>query len=181
MISMGRSLVRGRGATSFSYRMDARARGICLCRSFSASNAQSDMGLASGSDGMGGEGEKDHDSGHNDRSGRGMPHLPERTVPDEALRFKCRGYIGSDTGDRYPNVHGIHPAEFKVELKVVVDELGLPSPQKDRLKMLVGPRYNPSKDELRLISERFPNRIDNKRYLVTLLEKLVLEARKVDA
>lgn len=44
--------------------------------------------------------------------------LPPRTVPDEILGFSCRTYMAGDSDDRYPNVHGVHPAEFKVELTV---------------------------------------------------------------
>ena len=47
----------------------------------------------------------------------GQP-LPARTVPDEILCFSCRTYIAGDSDDRYPNAHGVHPAEFKVELMV---------------------------------------------------------------
>lgn len=45
-------------------------------------------------------------------------HMPPRSVPDELLTITMRTYKGADTADRYPNVHGIHPAEFKVELRV---------------------------------------------------------------
>ena len=47
----------------------------------------------------------------------GQP-LPPRTVPDDILGFSCRTYMAGDSDDRYPNVHGVHPAEFKVELTV---------------------------------------------------------------
>ena len=38
---------------------------------------------------------------------------------------------------------------------------------------MVGTRYNVGKKEIKLTCERFPNRIENKRYLVLLLENLV--------
>lgn len=44
--------------------------------------------------------------------------LPTRTVPDDILGFSCRTYMAGDSEDRFPNVHGVHPAEFKVELMV---------------------------------------------------------------
>ncbi|CAM9649701.1 unnamed protein product [Ascophyllum nodosum] len=109
----------------------------------------------------------------------GQP-LPARTVPDEILCFSCRTYIAGDSDDRYPNAHGVHPAEFKVELMVPVPLLGLSENEEERLIQLVGPRYKEKKKMLRLVSDRFPNRIDNKRYLVHLLENILVEARNVD-
>lgn len=53
-------------------------------------------------------------SGASSRMRRMLP----RTVPDGCLNFTMRHYVGADTSDRYPNVHGVHPAEFKVELMV---------------------------------------------------------------
>lgn len=44
--------------------------------------------------------------------------LPPRTVPDDILGFSCRTYMAGDADERYPNAHGVHPAEFKVELRV---------------------------------------------------------------
>ena len=46
---------------------------------------------------------------------------------------------------------------------------------------MVGSRYNVGKKEIKLTCERFPNRIENKRYLVLLLENLVSECKKLYA
>ena len=46
---------------------------------------------------------------------------------------------------------------------------------------MVGTRYNVGKKEIKLTCERFPNRIENKRYLVLLLENLVRECKKLFA
>ncbi len=46
---------------------------------------------------------------------------------------------------------------------------------------MVGSRYNVGKKEIKLTCERFPNRIENKRYLVLLLENLVGECKKLYA
>ncbi|CAM9800996.1 unnamed protein product [Ectocarpus sp. 13 AM-2016] len=106
--------------------------------------------------------------------------LPPRTVPDDILGFSCRTYMAGDADERYPNAHGIHPAEFKVELRVPVPLLGLAPAEEERLIQIVGPRYLERQQVLRLVSDRFPNRIDNKRYLVHLLENILVEARNVD-
>ena len=45
---------------------------------------------------------------------------------------------------------------------------------------MLGKRYNQGKREFRLISSRFPNRIENKKYLTLLLEKLILEAKELN-
>lgn len=47
-------------------------------------------------------------------------------------------------------------------VKVGVPLLGLSPEEEDRLIQLVGPRYNAKHEMLRLVSDRFPNRIDNK-------------------
>eukprot|EP00904_Undaria_pinnatifida_P011682 jgi/Undpi1/7644/HiC_scaffold_23.g10117.m1 len=88
--------------------------------------------------------------------------------------------MAGDSDDRYPNIHGVHPAEFKVGLSVPVPLLGLSPKEEERLIQLVGPRYKSKGQMLQLVSDRFPNRIDNKRFLVNLLENILVEARNVD-
>ena len=44
---------------------------------------------------------------------------------------------------------------------------------------MVGKRYNQGRKEVKLTADRFPNRIENKRYLVVLLENLVIEAKEL--
>ena len=75
----------------------------------------------------------------------------------------------------------IHPADYKVALFVKLEDLPL-SPREMQVFMeMVGPRINPGKRELKLTAERFVNRVENKRYLIYLLEKLLLEARRLTA
>ena len=45
---------------------------------------------------------------------------------------------------------------------------------------MVGKRYNVGRREVKLTAERFPNRIENKRYLILLLESLILESKKLN-
>ena len=44
---------------------------------------------------------------------------------------------------------------------------------------MVGPRYNQGKKQVKLTTDRFPNRIENKRYLIMLLENLLLETKNI--
>lgn len=44
---------------------------------------------------------------------------------------------------------------------------------------MLAKRFNIGRRDITLISERFPNRIENKRYLVYLIENLVREAKKL--
>lgn len=47
-------------------------------------------------------------------------------------------------------------------LQVTVPLLGLAPREEERLIKIVGPRYKEKRQVLRLVSDRFPNRIDNK-------------------
>lgn len=58
-------------------------------------------------------------------------------------------------------------------------DLGLAAEEEAIFKEMVGKRYNQGRKEVKLTCNSFPNRIENKRYLVTLLENLVAEARRL--
>ena len=64
-----------------------------------------------------------------------------------------------------------------------VDLNDLPLNEDERLVFLrmVGPRYNTGRNEVRLTSQKFPNRIENKRYLTLLLEQLLSEAKRLNS
>lgn len=51
--------------------------------------------------------------------------------------------------------------------------------EKEILLQIVGSRYNPEKNELKLSSEKFGSRIENKRYLVGMIEKIVSNSREL--
>jgi hypothetical protein len=106
------------------------------------------------------------------------PVLPPRTIPDSVLRFKLSASFDVGSSLFYSHVK-FHPADFKVTLFVSPKDLNLsPYELKILIKML-GPRFNQGKQEIKLTSSRFPNRIENKRYLVLLLENLVSEAKRI--
>jgi hypothetical protein len=46
---------------------------------------------------------------------------------------------------------------------------------------LVGKRYNRGRREVKLTADKFPNRIENKRYVHYILEQLVAEAKHLNA
>ena len=64
-------------------------------------------------------------------------------------------------------------------MQVYLDDLALTKPEEYILIRMVAKRYNTGRREIRLTTERFPNRIENKRYLIYLLENLVAEAKKL--
>ena len=65
--------------------------------------------------------------------------------------------------------------------QVNVNDLGLTSAEESVLRRLVGKRYNPGRNEITLVADQFPSRMENKKYLVLLLENLCSEARRLAA
>ncbi|KAH7442684.1 hypothetical protein KP509_03G099200 [Ceratopteris richardii] len=74
----------------------------------------------------------------------------------------------------------VHPANRKASVSVYVRELCLSKYAKKRLLALVGRRYNAPKDELTIVSERYPHRYENQKDVLRLLLALIEEARKAD-
>lgn len=71
-----------------------------------------------------------------------------------------------------------HPAEKKVVLEFCPADLpDLTTIQREKLKKLVGVRYNPETDIVKMSSEMFENQAQNKRYLGDLVDTLLQEAR----
>jgi len=106
--------------------------------------------------------------------------LPPRTVPDHILSFALTSTFDHGTGIYFPHMKQ-NPADFKVAMSVSVDDLGLSDSELSVFLQMVGPRFNTGKRTVKLTSDRFPHRIENKRFLVVLLEKLLAEARRLDA
>lgn len=75
---------------------------------------------------------------------------PKDEPPGEGpiLRWQTRVVL-SPGGDAF------HPKNRKVKVSVYVKELELTPVQKERLLFMVGKRYNPNKDELTIVSERY--------------------------
>eukprot|EP00850_Spirogloea_muscicola_P023303 SM000345S12844 [mRNA] locus=s345:86149:87326:- [translate_table: standard] len=73
-----------------------------------------------------------------------------------------------------------HPANRKVKVMVHVKELGLSTLARARLLALVGRRYNPARDALTIISERYAAREENRKDVLRILVALIDEARTAD-
>lgn len=65
--------------------------------------------------------------------------------------------------------------------QVKVDDLGLTREEIQILIAFVGKRFNPGRRELKLTADKFPNRVENKRYVTLLLEQIIAEVRKLNA
>ena len=72
----------------------------------------------------------------------------------------------------------VHPAARKVVVQFCTQDLpNLTEAQRIKLIKLVGPRYNPDTDVVKMSCEKFEAPAQNKRYLGDLVNKLLDEAR----
>ncbi|KAJ5380049.1 uncharacterized protein N7496_002477 [Penicillium cataractarum] len=97
------------------------------------------------------------------------------TLPPEThiLRFRYTTYMGEQ-----------HPAEPKVVVELASRDLTpkyLTEAQRQTFLKLVGPRYNPQTDVVKMSAEQFGSRAQNKRYLADVVNTLIQEAKKGDA
>ncbi|POS85303.1 hypothetical protein EPUL_003001 [Erysiphe pulchra] len=90
--------------------------------------------------------------------------LPSENMP---LRFRYTTYMGEQ-----------HPAENKVVLEFcVLDIPDLTEIQRDKLRKLAGTRWKPKEDVIKMSCESYETQAQNKRYLGSVLESLLREAR----
>lgn len=74
-----------------------------------------------------------------------------------------------------------HPAAKKVVVQFCTRDLSsLTEPQRIKLVKLVGVRYNPDTDVVKMSCEKFEEPAQNKRYLGDTIEKLIKEAQNED-
>jgi len=91
----------------------------------------------------------------------------EPPTADMPLRFRYTSYLGEQ-----------HPAEKKVVMEFSpADMPNLTVVQREKLKKLVGPRYNPDKDIVKMSCDSFETQAQNKRYLGDLVDSLLHESR----
>ena len=84
------------------------------------------------------------------------------------LRFRYTTYLGET-----------HPAAKKVVMDFSPQKLpGLSQVQCDKLIKLLGTRYDPHTRLAKMSSEKYPTTVQNKKHLVTLLERLLKETRE---
>ncbi|KAL8720519.1 MAG: hypothetical protein Q9225_002641 [Loekoesia sp. 1 TL-2023] len=102
-----------------------------------------------------------------------MPMLSKLAKPfelpskDKPLRFRYTTYMGET-----------HPAAKKVVLEFCTRDLpNLTEAQRVKLVKLVGVRYNPETDVVKMSCEMFETQAQNKRYLGDLVDTLVAEAK----
>ncbi|EAU36497.1 conserved hypothetical protein [Aspergillus terreus NIH2624] len=97
------------------------------------------------------------------------------SLPPEThlLRFRYTTYMGEQ-----------HPAENKVVVELSTKDLTpkyLSEAQRQTFLKLVGPRYNPDTDIVRMSCEKFASRAQNKRYLADIVNDLIKESKEGDA
>ncbi|KAJ5292554.1 TPMT family [Penicillium atrosanguineum] len=97
------------------------------------------------------------------------------TLPPDThiLRFRYTTYMGEQ-----------HPAEPKVVVELASKDLSpkyLSEAQRQTFLKLVGTRYNPQTDIVKMSSEQFGSRAQNKRYLADIINSLIKEAKTGDA
>lgn len=96
--------------------------------------------------------------------------------PDTAklpLRWRYTTYFGEP-----------HPASRKVMVEFKVQDLEhqrLNKKHLDKLRKLVGARYNPETDKVKMSCESFETQAQNKRFLGDTIEKLIAEAKDPNA
>ena len=96
-------------------------------------------------------------------------------IAESALRFKTTSY-----GGRLLRAPYVHPNEHRVVMCVSANELGLKTEtEKLILQEIVGSRLNTTRQELRLTSNQFGSRIENKRHLVSMLNRIVMSCRRL--
>jgi hypothetical protein len=92
-------------------------------------------------------------------------------VPEFALRYKTTTY------GRLLEEPFVRPNEHRVTLQVATQYLPLNNMEMMVLKEIVGTRLNTDKGVLQLSSVQFGSRIENKRHLVSMLDRLVDSAK----
>lgn len=94
-------------------------------------------------------------------------------VCEDALRFKTTHY-----GRMLLPPH-VQPGEHRVQLKVFTSDLTLDETELEVMKQIVGNRVNEERNELRLTSNQFGSRIENKRHLVSMLDRIVICSKQL--
>ena len=93
-------------------------------------------------------------------------------IAEDALRFKTETY------GRLQLAPYLQPMEHKVSVRIAMRDLNLSSPLERKLVTeIVGSRL--TNDTLQLSSNQFGSRIENKRHLVSMLDRIVLGAKRL--
>lgn len=95
-------------------------------------------------------------------------------IPESELRFRTKSY-GRFALPPYVSA-GEHRVTVKVALKAIPFKLEV---EKEIFLEMVGSRFNSKTGDLQLSSEKFASRIENKRHLVDMIERIVRNARRL--
>jgi len=95
-------------------------------------------------------------------------------IPESALRFRTTSYERSVLA---PYVEaGEHRVIVKLSLSSIpFDNAG----EREVFLQMVGPRYKAKSGDLQLSCEKFASRIENKRHLVNVIERLVEDSKRL--
>lgn len=94
-------------------------------------------------------------------------HKPERS---QVLTWRYTTYMGEP-----------HPAARKVVVTFDPRRLGIETKYRGKFLKLVGPRYNPRTNTVKMSCESFETQAQNKRYLADTINKLIAEAQDPEA
>lgn len=95
-------------------------------------------------------------------------------IPESSLRFSTTSF------GRTMMAPNVHPTEHRVVMKVNSKALPLNDGlEREILRGIVGSRLNDERNELRLMSDQFGSRIENKRHLVSILDRIVLSCQRL--
>lgn len=96
-------------------------------------------------------------------------------IPEHALRFKTTTY-GRLLEEPY-----VRPMEHRITLQVPISYIPLNGIEEMALKEIVGTRLDEDTGVLQLSSAQFGSRIENKRHVVSMLERIVESTKSLAA
>ena len=95
-------------------------------------------------------------------------------IPESELRFRTVSY------GRYQLPPYVAPGEHRVTVQVALSAIPFKNEQEVEIFLeMVGPRFKKDKGYLQLSSEKFASRIENKRHLVDMIERIVSNAKSL--
>lgn len=94
-------------------------------------------------------------------------------IPEDALRFKTTTY------GRLLEEPFVHSNEHRVTVQIGTKYLSLNEVEMAILKEIVGDRLNEQKGVLQMSSKQFGSRIENKRHVVSMLDRVVSSAKEL--
>ena len=99
------------------------------------------------------------------------------TISDDLLHFEERAnFSGMTQHARIPFANRV--SESKVILEVNMRDLDLDPNAERRFLRMVGTRFNAGKQKVKFVANIFPSRVENRRHLVNILERLLHVAKR---